>query len=112
MRYVNSAGVCPTKTKSIHVAQSGEKLRLFSPSWRRFATEKTRRGGQGVFPLCVNIPESGKRKMSGRIGKGSLCDPFSLDDGVKGKAGHNILGRYVKMPRTARVAGNSRKRKG
>lgn len=36
--------------------------------------------------------------MADRIGKGSLCDPFSLDDGVKGKAGHNILGNGAKSP--------------
>ncbi|MCP2006212.1 UNVERIFIED_ORG: hypothetical protein J2Y78_004866 [Buttiauxella agrestis ATCC 33320] len=47
--------------------------------------------------------------MSGRIGKGSLCDPFSLDDGVKGKAGHNILGNGAKFPLSTRVAGNYRK---
>jgi hypothetical protein len=49
--------------------------------------------------------------MSVRIGKGSLCDPCSLDDGVKGKAGHNILGNGAKFPLSTRVAANYRKRK-
>lgn len=49
--------------------------------------------------------------MSGRIGKGSLCDPFNLDDGVESREGYNILGICVKIPRIVRVAANYRKRK-
>jgi len=110
LRYVNSAGVCPAKTKRIHVAQSGGNLTLFSPQTRRFATEKTRGSRIVIFPLSVNIPESGKRKMAVRIGKGSSDDPFCLDDGVKSREGHYILWTERKTRAARQVAGNYRKR--
>lgn len=49
--------------------------------------------------------------MADRIGKGSGDDPFYLDDGVKGRKGHNILGNGAKSPLSTRVTGNGRKRK-
>jgi hypothetical protein len=49
--------------------------------------------------------------MAGRIAKGSSDDPFYLDDGVKKRGKHNILGTPVKIPGATAVAGNNRKRK-
>jgi hypothetical protein len=49
--------------------------------------------------------------MSVRIEKGSSDDPYCLDNGVKKRGRHHILGKGVKMARAAPVAGNNRKRK-
>lgn len=50
--------------------------------------------------------------MPDRIGKGSLCDPFTLDDGVESREGHHILGKGVKIPLCQRLPGMTKNGKG
>lgn len=49
--------------------------------------------------------------MEDRIGKGSTGDPVGLDDGVKNRRWHYILGKRMKIPLSVRVAANYRNRK-